>query len=98
MVHSQQYYAPLYKPVKMKEKQVNHVKDIITKFFYKDNQLCFQILIRMDSGITHYFGEYVDFAEYKKCFMSLQKAKASGNRIDIPEKGHAEDFTVSKVA
>jgi hypothetical protein len=82
----------------MKEKNTSLVKDIITKFFYKDNQLCFQILIRLPIGSLYFWGEYKDFADYKKNFISLQKAKESGIMVELPEKGGVLDITALKVA
>ncbi len=82
----------------MKDIQAARVKDIVTKFFYQDNQLCFHILVRMENGETVLFGEFADYSAYKNCFTELQKAKAQGNTIKLPEKSILMDTIVTKVA
>ena len=62
------------------------VKDIITKFFYQGNQLCFHILLHVESGETVLFQEFDDYSEYKKVFGDLQAASANDIVIKIPKK------------
>lgn len=64
----------------------NKVRDLITKFFYKDSHLCFQILLQVDGGETVFFREFMDYAEYKKVFSELQQARLQNIVIDIPRK------------
>ena len=74
------------------------VKDIITKFFYRSNHLCFQILIRIENGEMVPYREFTDFSEYKKNFSELQQAKAKGTVVKVLEKTFAPGFAVPKVA
>lgn len=75
-----------------------YVKDLITKFFYKNNYLCFQILLHLEGGETLPYQEFNDYAEYKKVFTDLQQAKVSGVAIKFPEKNFKPEYLVSKVA
>jgi hypothetical protein len=47
------------------------IKSLLTKFFYKNDHLCFQILIQGEFTLEVY-GEYIDYNEYKAAFDSLQ--------------------------
>ena len=62
------------------------VKDLITKFFYRNSHLCFQILLLVDGGDTVFFREFTDYAEYKKAFSELQQARLNNIVINIPKK------------
>ena len=60
------------------------VKDLITKFFYSGNFLCFHILLQLEGGEKVFFQEFTDYAEYKKSFGALQEARKDGGFIHIP--------------
>ena len=62
------------------------VKDLITKFFYRDNHLCFHILLLTEEGGTIFFKEFTDYTAYKKALDELQKARLSGENIVVPKK------------
>ena len=62
------------------------VKDLVTKFFYQENQLCFQIFLHLEGGESILFEEFADYGSYKKSMSSLQDAKANGSIIKIPKK------------
>jgi hypothetical protein len=62
------------------------VKDLITKFFYRNSHLCFHILLHVDGGETVFFREFTDYAEYKKAFSELQQARLNNMIINIPKK------------
>jgi len=74
------------------------VKDLITKFFYRDNHLCFHILLDVEDGDTIFFQEFIDYAEYKKTFSDLQKARNVNATIDIPKNNFKNITRSSKVA
>lgn len=74
------------------------VKDLITKFFYRDNFLCFQILLQMTGGEIVLFREFTDYAEYKKIFSDLQRVKNSDAFIDIPKSNLKNMSATIKVA
>lgn len=63
----------------------NQVKNLITKFFYKDNHLCFQILLEVDKQDFVCFEEYVDYSKYKKAYDELITLKANNSPIIIKQ-------------
>lgn len=76
----------------------NKVKDLITKFFYRDSHLCFHILLHVDGGETVFFREFTDYAEYKKAFSDLQQARLNNIIINVPKKNLATNSIVAKMA
>ena len=76
----------------------NRVRDLITKFFYRDSHLCFHILLQVDGGETVFFREFTDYAEYKKAFSDLQQARLNNIIINAPKKNLATNSIVAKVA
>ena len=62
------------------------VKDLITKYFYRDEHLCFQLLVLSESGEKVLFNEFTDYTECKRALDELQQMKASGTVVRIPEK------------
>ena len=60
------------------------IKNLITKFFYKENHLCFQILIHFGSDETVSYREFSDYATYKNEYNKLLSAKAENTLISIP--------------
>lgn len=76
----------------------NKVRDLITKFFYRDSHLCFHILLHVDGGETVFFREFTDYAEYKKAFSDLQQARLNNIIINIPRKNLTATNFIAKVA
>jgi hypothetical protein len=74
------------------------VRDLITKFFYRDSHLYFHILLHVDGGETVFFREYTDYAEYKKAFSDLQQARLNNIVISVPKKNLAASGVIAKVA
>ena len=74
------------------------VRDLITKFFYRDSHLCFHILLHVDGGETVFFREFMDYAEYKKAFSDLKQARLNNIIISEPKKNLATNNIVAKVA
>ena len=70
-------------------------KKLLTKYFYKDNQLCFQILITID-GKKDIIGEYSNYSDYRRAFTSLLSQMETGNVIDI--NTYKEKRELSQVA
>lgn len=62
------------------------VKDLITKFFYKNNHLCFQILLHTRMNETVAYGVYANYSTYKKDFENLQNARSNNLTISIQNK------------
>ena len=76
----------------------NKIRDLITKFFYRDSHLCFHILLHVDGGETVFFQEFTDYAEYKKAFSDLQQARLNKIIINIPKKKLATSNIVAILA
>lgn len=74
------------------------VKDLVTKFFYKGNQLCFQIFLQIEGGERILYKEFTDYAEYKEVFAKLQQQKGSRSIIKFPEKSVDSTKSNSNVA
>ncbi|MFT4761923.1 MAG: hypothetical protein ACI9XO_004299 [Paraglaciecola sp.] len=74
------------------------VKDLITKFFYKNNHLCFQILLHTRMNETIAYGVYVNYSEYKKDFDNLQNARSNNLKITIQNKNKEKEIRTAKVA
>lgn len=74
------------------------VKDLITKFFYRDNHLCFHIILEVDSGEKIPYQEFTDYAEYKRVFTELQQQKGNEVLIKFPEKNANTGIMSTNVA
>lgn len=93
-------------PVENKTIMMSHVrqihggqlKDLITRFFYKDNHLCFQIQLYVEGGEVIAYKEFDDYTEYKRAFSHLQELRASGGFLKVPEINFKKPATLSKVA
>ena len=60
------------------------VQNLITKFYYKDNHLCFQILLQCGLEKMISYMEYSDYAEYKSAFNRLIDMRSNNEAISIP--------------
>ena len=49
--------------------------DLITKFYYKQNHLCFQIILITADKQNIPYKEYTDYNQYKSAFEKLSKMK-----------------------
>lgn len=63
------------------------IKNLITKFFYKDNHLCFQILIHHEDDKMIVYNEYTDYSLYKTEYNKLLEIKAQSTVVDLPKTG-----------
>ena len=60
-----------------------HIKNLITKFYYKNNHLCFQILIHCEDNKTIVYNEYTDYDEYKNEYNKLLETKSENASVDL---------------
>lgn len=74
------------------------ISDLVTKFFYKEDHLCFQILLQMKQGETVLFQEFNDYSEYKHAMSDLQQAKRAQTFISISKNNLKVAGTEIKVA
>ena len=57
-------------------------QDLITKFYYNNNHLCFQILIKTNNEETTPYMEFTDYNEYRKVFNGLTERRTRGEFIE----------------
>jgi hypothetical protein len=57
-------------------------KKVLTKYFYKENQLCFQILITLNDK-KDIMGEYSNYSDYRKAFNDFLMRVEAGNVVDM---------------
>lgn len=62
------------------------VDNLITKFYYKDNHLCFQILLQCGFENMVAYNEYSDYSEYKTAYNELINVRSNNGTINIPSK------------
>lgn len=62
------------------------VQNLITKFYYKQNQLCFQILLHLGLDETIPYSEFSDYKTYKQVYSKLLQMKNSNAPIEIKKK------------
>jgi len=71
------------------------VKDLITKFFYKNNHLCFQILLHTQMNETVAYGVYTNYSTYKRDFENLQNARSNNLTINVQNKNKESEMMVA---
>ena len=59
------------------------IQNLITKFYYKNNHLCFQILLYLGVEKTVPYREFTDYSEYKKVYNHLMNVKSTNSQIEI---------------
>ncbi|MFT6149246.1 MAG: hypothetical protein ACJAUH_001935 [Saprospiraceae bacterium] len=64
--------------------QGKDIENLITKFYYKKRQLCFQIIINLGLSGSVSYSEYDDYFIYKQKFNELLDAKNQDKNILIP--------------
>ncbi len=69
------------------------VQNLLTKFYYKENRLCFQILLHLGLDETIPFQEFSDYSSYKKVYSNLLDQKNSNALIEIKEKSRQISFS-----
>ena len=60
------------------------IENLITKFYYKNRQLCFQIILNLGLSGKVSYCEYDDYFAYKEKFNELLDAKNQDKNIQIP--------------
>ena len=58
------------------------VEKLLTKFFYKDNFLFFQILVE-NTGGTEVYAEYRDYSEYRAEYQKLHQQLTTEGKIRV---------------
>jgi hypothetical protein len=80
--------------------ETNEMKNLLTKFFYRNDHLFYQIMIHDAKSMnTDIYGEYADFDDYRKTLDGLQN-----NIIDwtplrlVQDKSFKAEHAFAKVA
>ena len=63
----------------------HQIKDILTRFYYREDQLFFQIVLHFDNHRKIAFKEFTDYTRYKRVIGELQKIKDENLSFRIPE-------------
>lgn len=66
--------------------QSSKIENLITKFYYKQNHLCFQILLNCTDKETRFYKEFKDYTLYKEEYNKLLQMKASGEMVLVEEE------------
>lgn len=64
--------------------QGKEIENLITKFYYKNRQLCFQIILNLGLSGKISYCEYNDYFVYKQKFNELLDAKHQDKNILVP--------------
>lgn len=64
--------------------QGKEIENLITKFYYKNRQLCFQIILNLGLSGKVSYCEYDDYFVYKQKFNELLDAKHHDKNILVP--------------
>ncbi len=66
----------------------SRISNLITKFYYKENELRFMILIQSDNDVIPY-QDFSDYGAYKTAFNKVLEAKSKDLILSL--KGNNED-------
>ena len=59
------------------------VKELITKFFYKGNHLCYQIILHLKDDDPVAYSVFNDYSSYKQAFNEIQKMRSKNALIEV---------------
>ncbi len=68
------------------------IQNLVTKFYYRNNHLCFQILLQCDPENMIAYQEYSDYAEYKNAFNQLINMRSNNESISIPQSNQKMSY------
>jgi hypothetical protein len=78
--------------------KTDEAQGLLTRFFYRDNHLCFQILIQTESELISY-GQYNDYSVYKSAFEQIRLTLSKETKvIKLLEKNKTLETPFAKVA
>lgn len=61
------------------------IKNLLTKFYYKNNNLCFQIFLLFEQDQSLIYSEHTDYADYKKTYGRLLDARTKNLSLELPK-------------
>lgn len=62
------------------------IEQLLTKFYYKDSHLHYQVLLEFAGGKTVLLKEFTDYVTYKKVFSELQRIRKENLSIRVPRR------------
>ncbi|MFK7936408.1 MAG: hypothetical protein AB8G22_23035 [Saprospiraceae bacterium] len=62
------------------------IRQLLTKFYYKDSHLHYQILLEFANGKTVLIKEFTNYTSYKKVFSELQRIRKENLSIRVPQR------------
>jgi hypothetical protein len=98
LVSNRQIQTNLINTKTLQNMKTSECKSLLTKFFYKNEHLYFQILIQGETT-TNVYGEFDDYSDYKATFDRLQSNFSETRSLKlIPERLLKADTRLAKVA
>ncbi|MEL7021230.1 MAG: hypothetical protein AAGK47_06465 [Bacteroidota bacterium] len=62
------------------------IRQLLTKFYYNDSHLHYQILLEFEQGKTIVIKDFSDYASYKKVYSELYRIKKENLVIRVPRR------------
>jgi hypothetical protein len=75
----------------------NDINQILTKYYYQSSQLCYQILVQTNDGISHIIEEHNSYSDYKRAIVLVEEKLKSGTVIEVKQYS-SEKSVLSAVA
>ena len=75
--------------------QGSSVQNLITKFYYRDKKLCFQILLHLGLDQTIPYKEFSDYTLYKQVYSKLLAQKSANEPIEVEIKSIKKSSTTA---
>jgi phosphoribosyl-dephospho-CoA transferase len=75
----------------------NDINQILTKYYYQGSQLCYQILVNTNDGLSHIIEDYHSYSDYKRAMIQLEEKLKSGTVIEVKQYS-SEKSVLSAVA
>jgi hypothetical protein len=69
----------------------------LTKYYYRDSQLCYQILAQSYDGRTFVIEDFNNFSDYKRSIQQIEDNLESGMVVEVKQYP-TEDSVLSAVA
>lgn len=68
------------------------IENVITKFYYKGEQLCFQIIFRLESQEIILYEDFDDYVDYRQKLTELMLLKNRGEGITVKDAVILQNF------
>jgi hypothetical protein len=70
----------------------NEIEQILTKYYIKDSQLCFQILAQTKDDKTYVIENCEHYSDYKTAFKRIEEELHSGTVVEV--KQYLTDYSL----